>query len=110
MAVKRFRTRSKLTRLLPRRKREGWSKSGRMLLMGRVDSLRNVRRVFVPTLLGLAMSLAGCATTSMPSSEPARIPSPPPTTLSERSETFSSLAQRNISEWRKKLTGLLPKP
>jgi len=110
MAETRFRKRSRIKRLMRRQMREGWSKSGRMLLMRRLALLRNVRRVFVPTLFGLALSLAGCATTSTPSSEPARIPSPPPTTLSERSETFSSLAQRNISEWRKKLTELLPKP
>jgi hypothetical protein len=64
---------------------------------------------FVLMLLVLAASLTGCAATSTPSSEPARNPSPPPTTLSERSETFSSSAQRHISEWRKRLTELLPK-
>lgn len=69
-----------------------------------------VRLALLLMLLVLAGSLAACATTSAPSDFTPANPSVPPTTLSERSETFSSHAQRNISEWRKRLIELIPKP
>jgi hypothetical protein len=68
-----------------------------------------VKLASVLTLIVLAALLAGCATPSSPPSEGARNPLPPPTTLPASSETFSSRAARNISEWQKKLTELLPK-
>lgn len=88
----------------------GWSERVSRALMKLADWPEPAKLAFALTLIVLAVSLAGCATTSAPSSEPARNPSPPPTTLSESSETFSSRALRNISEWRKKLIELLPRP
>lgn len=66
--------------------------------------------VFGLTLLVLLGLCSGCAVTSTPSSEPAANPLVPPTTLPAYSETFSSRALRNISEWQRTLTEQLPKP
>lgn len=89
---------------------ERWSNAASVVLTKLRALPPPVRLGFVLMLIVLAGLLAGCATTSTPSSVPARIPSPPPPTLSERSETYSSSAARNISEWQKRLTELLPKP
>lgn len=74
-----------------------------------LDLPQSVRVVSLLIVLGLVLLLVGCATTSTPSSEPAKNPSLPPTTLSESSETFLSNASANIQAWRKRLTELLPK-
>jgi hypothetical protein len=68
-----------------------------------------VKLAFALTLLVLLGLLAGCATTSTPSDFTPRNPEPPPTSLSESSETFSSLAQKNISAWRKLLIEITQK-
>lgn len=96
---------------LPRqiKKRSAWSVLGNRLLMLHIMLPPPVRLAFVLMLIVLVGSLLGCATTSTPSSEPARNPSIPPSTLSEHSQTFSSSAAANIQAWRKKLTELLPK-
>ena len=57
----------------------------------------------------LALSLAGCGTLSTPPSEPPRNPTIPPTTLSERSVSYSEAARLNTLLWQKRLTELLPK-
>jgi len=106
MAETRFRKRSKLKRLMRRPKRAGWSKSARMLLMRRLALLRNVRRVFVPTLIGLAMSLTGCATTSSLPTEPARNPKPPQLSEPLPSESYLQQAQKLIESWRKSVTDM----
>lgn len=69
-----------------------------------------VKGAFWLTLLVLVLMLTACATTSLPSSEPARIPSPPPTRLSESSPDYLQLARTTISEWRKRLQELTAKP
>jgi hypothetical protein len=61
------------------------------------------------TLLVLAVCLSGCATTSMPSSEPARNPSPPPSRLSPQPPNYSQRAAADIQSWRAKLTELISK-
>jgi hypothetical protein len=69
-----------------------------------------VRIACVLMLLALVMMLTGCAATSMPSSEPARNPSPPPTRLSESPPHYLQDALSFISESRKTLSELIPKP
>ena len=68
-----------------------------------------VRLGFVLLLLVLAVMLTACAAPSVPSSATPRIPEPPPTTLSERSQTYLEDASLNIKAWQSKLTELLPK-
>ena len=62
------------------------------------------------TLLVLAASLAGCATTSAPSSFTPRNPSPPQPSQSQPSVPYSSSAAVNINHWRKLLTDTLAMP
>ena len=69
-----------------------------------------VRYALGLTLIMLALSLAGCATPSMPSSVQHKNPSPPPTTLSEQPQSYLESARNDISQWQKRLTELLPKP
>jgi hypothetical protein len=57
----------------------------------------------------LVWLLTGCATPSTPSDVTPRNPEPPPTTLSEHSQTYSEAARLNIEAWQKKLIELLPK-
>jgi predicted small lipoprotein YifL len=61
-------------------------------------------------LLVLVASLAGCGTTSAPSSFTPRNPEPPPTTLSERSVPWSQSAAQLLLKWRKQLIGLTASP
>jgi hypothetical protein len=61
------------------------------------------------TLLVLAACLSGCATTSMPSSEPARNPSAPPSRLSPQPPNYSQRAASDTQSWRQKLTELISK-
>jgi hypothetical protein len=68
-----------------------------------------VRLGFVLLLLVLVGMLTACAAPSVPSSVIPRNPEPPPTTLSERSQTYSEAASESIKAWQKKLTELLPK-
>lgn len=67
------------------------------------------RALLLLMLALLVLLLTACAATSSPSSFTPSNPLPPPTSLSERSETFSSHAQKNISAWRQKLMLLIPK-
>ena len=72
--------------------------------------LRLIEAAFLLLMLAmLALSLAGCGTLSTPPSVLPEIPTIPPTTLSERSVSFSEAARLNISSWQKRLTELLPK-
>ena len=61
-------------------------------------------------LLVLLWLLVGCGTTLPPSVVTPKNPEPPPTTLSERSQTYSESASLLIQSWRQKLIGLIPKP
>lgn len=90
--------------------RAAWKERASRVLTRLRDLPPPVKYGFWLTLLVLALLLAGCATSSAPSSFTPANPAPPPTTLSERSETFSSSALRNISEWRKKLIELTQRP
>lgn len=60
-------------------------------------------------LTGLVLALQGCTALSTASDITPRNPEPPPTTLSESSQTYSEAARLNIEAWQKKLTELLPK-
>jgi hypothetical protein len=69
-----------------------------------------VKLAFALTLLVLLGLLAGCGTTSAPSSDTPRNPSPPPLSQSQPSVPYLKAAQENISAWRKSLTDMLAMP
>lgn len=85
-----------------------WSRRGKALRILLGDLPPPVRLAFALMLIVLAGLLAGCATTSTPSSEPARNPSMPPPSQSQPSATYSSSAAEAIKSWRKLLTDTLP--
>jgi hypothetical protein len=86
-----------------------WSKLGKAVRTKLAELPQVVKLASALTLCVLAGLLSGCAVTSTPSSEPARNPSPPPTTLSASPPDYLSDALNFISESRKTLQGLLPK-
>lgn len=69
-----------------------------------------VRHAIALTLLVLLASVTGCAATSTPSEFTPKNPSPPPSTLTERSQSWSSSAQQLLSKWRQMLTEAATKP
>ena len=91
-------------------RRAVWKERASRVLTRLRDLPPPVKYGFWLTLLVLALLLAGCATNSAQSSFTPANPAPPPTTLSERSETFSSSAQRLIQTWRSRLIELTQKP
>jgi hypothetical protein len=61
-------------------------------------------------LLGLAVSLTGCATTSAPPTTTPSNPAPPPSALPDSPPNYLSDAQLFILESRRKLNVLIQKP
>lgn len=86
-----------------------WSNAAKAWRTKQGPLLPRERLLYALMLAALVLSLVACGTTSAPSDFTPRNPLPPQTTLSESSETFSSLAQKNISAWRSKLMQLTAK-
>jgi predicted small lipoprotein YifL len=84
--------------------------AGRLWWMRLAELPPPARFALLLILLVLVASLAGCGTTSAPSSFTPRNPEPPPTTLSERSVPWSQSAAQLLSKWRKQLIGLTASP
>jgi hypothetical protein len=58
----------------------------------------------LPLLMLLALSVTGCATTSLPVVPPSpTLPTPPLPLTPTPSVSYSSSAQKNIQSWRQKL-------
>lgn len=91
-------------------KRDTWSRLGNRLLMLHHETPPPARLAFLLLLLMLVLSLAGCATTSVPPDSLPRNPAPPPSVLPTSQPTYLEDARQAISEWRKLLQGLTAKP
>ncbi len=108
MAAKSFWQNKPPIRSAPTRRLARWSSNVSAALTKLGNLPPPAKGACVLMLLALVTLLAGCATTSTRSAQ-SQNPQPPPTTLSESPETFSARAAQSISEWRKRLTELIPK-
>jgi hypothetical protein len=82
------------------KKRNVWKERARGMWTRLQELPPPARVALLLLLIVLATSLAGCGTTSAPSSFTPRNPEPPPTTLSERSVPWSQSAAQLLSKWR----------
>lgn len=92
----------------PSLKRAGSSNSVRELLTPLSPPTLDARGLCWLLLAICALSLMGCAATSLPSGSMPANPQMPQPQQSQPSQTYSSSALADIQKWRKQLTDTLP--
>lgn len=87
-----------------------WSNCASVAWMKLRELQPPVRMMIALALLVLTTLLMGCATPSMPPSEPSRVPAMPQPRQPQPSEPILDRVSRNIEAWEKTLRDSLPTP